>query len=117
MQIEIFSGKNNSGMAKKLVLLFFLSLFLSLPLKGQRQEQITLQLIPYPQKLVFGEGTFFSKNPDVVFSGTSSEEEKILMNELRSLWSTIDRKKKVSGKDIIFRRYEMEKNLYPAVII
>ena len=48
-------------MAKKLVLLFFLSLFLSLPLKGQRQEQITLQLIPYPQKLVFGEGTFFSK--------------------------------------------------------
>lgn len=38
MQIEIFSGKNNSGMAKKLVLLFFLSLFLSLPLKGQRQE-------------------------------------------------------------------------------
>lgn len=89
-------------MAKKLVLLFFLSLFLSLPLKGQRQEQITLQLIPYPQKLVFGEGTFFSKNPDVVFSGTSSEEEKILMNELRSLWSTIDRKKKVSGKDIIY---------------
>lgn len=102
MQIEIFSGKNNSGMAKKLVLLFFLSLFLSLPLKGQRQEQITLQLIPYPQKLVFGEGTFFSKNPDVVFSGTSSEEEKILMNELRSLWSTIDRKKKISGKDVIF---------------
>ena len=89
-------------MAKKLVLLFFLSLFLSLPLKGQRQEQITLQLIPYPQKLVFGEGTFFSKNPDVVFSGTSSEEEKILMNELRSLWSTIDRKKKISGKDVIF---------------
>ena len=89
-------------MAKKLVLLFLLSLFLSLPLKGQRQEQITLQLIPYPQKLVFGEGTFFSKNPDVVFSGTSSEEEKILMNELRSLWSTIDRKKKISGKDVIF---------------
>ena len=92
-------------MAKKLVLLcFLLSVFLSLPLKGQRQEQITLQLIPYPQKLVFGEGTFFSEHPDVVFSGTSSEEEKILMNELRSSWQTINRKKKISGKHTILLR-------------
>ena len=89
-------------MVKKLVLLCFLFVFLSLSLKGQWQEQITLQLIPYPQKLEFGEGTFFSEHPDVVFSGISSAEEAILMNELRSSWQTINRKKKISGKDVIF---------------
>lgn len=86
-------------MGRKFVLSFLVVfLFVFLPLRGQ---QGALPLIPYPQKVTFGEGSFFSEAPDAVFLGISSKETGILMNELRSSWQMINRKKKLSGRNAV----------------
>ena len=90
-------------MIRKIALFFgVVFFFMFLSLRGQ--QHATLQLIPYPQKLTFGEGSFFSESPEVVFSGVSSEEAGILMNELHSSWQTISRKKKLPERDVIVLR-------------